>query len=56
MIADILWVFPGRSEDRVEALDIDELMAWHARAVDRKKADWLAMQGAMRAALAQLGR
>jgi len=46
-----LWVFPGKSEERVEAYEIDELMVWHQRAVTRKKADWSAMQTAMTRAL-----
>lgn len=56
MIADILWVFPNKSEDRVEGYEIDELMAWHARAISRKQADWSATQTAMMGALAMLVR
>jgi hypothetical protein len=56
VIADILWVFPGKTEERVEAMFIGDLMDWHARAVSRKQADWNAMQAAMLGALAALRR
>lgn len=56
MIADILWVFPSKTEDRVEGYEIGELMDWHERAVARKQADWKAMQTAMLGAMTALRR
>jgi hypothetical protein len=39
VIADILWVFPGMSEERIEALPLEQLLKRHEQSVERKTAD-----------------
>ena len=49
MIADILWVFPGISEERLEALPLDQLIKRHGQAVERKQSDRNALAATMAA-------
>jgi hypothetical protein len=57
VIADILWVFPGISEERLEALPLDQLLKRHGQAVDRKQSDRNALIETMTALLgAMTGR
>lgn len=44
-----MWVFPGCSLERAEEMGIDELLAWHGRAVERKQIDLSATQNAIAA-------
>jgi hypothetical protein len=54
VIADILWVFPGISEERLEALPLDQLLARHGQAVERKQSDRTALAETMAALLAAM--
>ena len=56
VVADLLWIFPGLSLDRIEAMTIPETMAWHERAITRKRADFQGQQAAVRELLAAMTR
>jgi hypothetical protein len=54
VIADILFVFPGMSEERLEALELEPLLKRHEQAIARKLSDREALSHAIAAAVAAL--
>jgi hypothetical protein len=54
VIADILFVFPGMSEERLEAMELEALLRRHEQAMAAKRHDREALSHAIAAAVAAL--
>lgn len=50
-----MWVLPGLSAERLEGMELDELLAWHGRAVERKQLDLSATSNAIAALMQAMG-